>query len=60
MDSASPVSESVGGFADVVTPPERRRAYEATGLWDDTTLAGRVAAHAAATPDARAVRSRTI
>ena len=49
------MSESVGGFADVVTSPERRRAYEAAGLWDGTTLAGRVSAHAAATPDARAV-----
>jgi acyl-CoA synthetase (AMP-forming)/AMP-acid ligase II len=48
-------SISVGGFGDVVTSPERRRAYEAAGLWDDTTLAGRVADHAAATPDRVAV-----
>jgi acyl-CoA synthetase (AMP-forming)/AMP-acid ligase II len=50
----SPVSESVG-FADVVTSPDRRRSYEAAGLWDDTTLAGRVSAHAAASPDTLAV-----
>jgi acyl-CoA synthetase (AMP-forming)/AMP-acid ligase II len=43
------------GFSDVVTTPERRRAYEAAGLWDGTTLAGRVADHAAASPDALAV-----
>jgi acyl-CoA synthetase (AMP-forming)/AMP-acid ligase II len=49
------VSGPVGGFADIVTSPERRRAYEAAGLWDGTTLAGQVSAHAAATPDALAV-----
>jgi acyl-CoA synthetase (AMP-forming)/AMP-acid ligase II len=44
-----------GRFRDVVTPPDRRRAYEAAGLWDGTTLAGRVADQAAATPDRVAV-----
>jgi acyl-CoA synthetase (AMP-forming)/AMP-acid ligase II len=52
---ATPVSESVGGFADVVTSPERRRAYESAGLWDGTTLAGQVSAHASATPGQLAV-----
>ncbi|MCU1373405.1 MAG: hypothetical protein JWO68_691, partial [Actinomycetia bacterium] len=33
----------------------RADAYRAAGLWDDTTLAGRVADHAAARPDAVAV-----
>lgn len=42
-------------FRDVVTSPERRRAYESAGLWDGSTLAGRVAHHAAATPDRLAV-----
>jgi acyl-CoA synthetase (AMP-forming)/AMP-acid ligase II len=43
------------GFSDVVTSPERRRAYESAGLWDGTTLAGRVSVHATATPEALAV-----
>jgi len=34
-------------FVDVVTGPERRAAYLASGAWDDTTLAGQVAHHAA-------------
>jgi len=40
---------------DVVTAPARRDAYERAGDWDATTLPGRVAAHAQARPDARAV-----
>ena len=40
---------------DVVTAPARRDAYERGGDWDTTTLPGRVAAHASAQPDARAV-----
>lgn len=43
------------GLRDVVTAPERRARYEADGLWDGSTLAGRVAGHAASTPDAVAV-----
>ena len=31
---------------DVVTPPERRERYVREGLWDDRTIAARVAAHA--------------
>ncbi len=42
-------------FEDVVTSPERRRSYEEQGLWDDTTLAGQVALHARAQPQALAV-----
>jgi acyl-CoA synthetase (AMP-forming)/AMP-acid ligase II len=34
------------GFGDLVTPDERRAAYLSAGLWDDATLAGRVATHA--------------
>lgn len=34
-------------ITDVVTSPERRAAYEASGAWDDSTLSGRVAHHAA-------------
>ena len=34
-------------FVDVVTTPERRAAYLASGAWDDSTLAARVAHHAA-------------
>ena len=34
-------------FVDDVTGPERRAAYLASGEWDDTTLAGQVALHAA-------------
>lgn len=37
-----------GQFVDVVTAPERRAAYLASGAWDDTTLAARVASHATA------------
>src|SRR5262249_19857942 len=43
------------GLGDVVTTPARRRAYERGGQWDAVTLPGRVATHAAATPDAVAV-----
>jgi acyl-coenzyme A synthetase/AMP-(fatty) acid ligase len=43
------------GFVDVVTPEGRRAEYLASGLWDGTTLAGRVASHAGARPDAVAV-----
>jgi len=46
---------AVGGLVDVVTTPERRRAYLDTGLWDSQTLPGRVASHAAERPDALAV-----
>ena len=34
-------------FVDVVTTPERRAAFVASGAWDDATLAARVAHHAA-------------
>ena len=40
---------------NLVTPDRRRLAYLASGAWDGTTLPGRVAAHATARPDARAV-----
>ena len=40
---------------DVVTSDERRAAYLAAGHWDDSTLPGAVAAHAAARPAAIAV-----
>jgi non-ribosomal peptide synthetase component E (peptide arylation enzyme) len=40
---------------DVVTPPERRAAYERAGLWDDVTLAGQVRRWAAERPDDVAV-----
>jgi acyl-CoA synthetase (AMP-forming)/AMP-acid ligase II len=40
---------------DVVTGPERRAEYERRRLWDDRTLAGRVAEHARAQPAAVAV-----
>ena len=40
---------------DQVTPDDRRAAYESQGLWDDTTLAGRVAVHAAERPDDTAI-----
>jgi acyl-CoA synthetase (AMP-forming)/AMP-acid ligase II len=33
---------------DVVTPPERRAAFTASGAWDEATLAGQVHRHAAA------------
>ena len=39
------------GFVDLVTTPERRTAYLASGAWDDTTLAGRVQDHAATRGD---------
>jgi acyl-CoA synthetase (AMP-forming)/AMP-acid ligase II len=45
----------VTGLHDVVTGDGRRVAYLAAGAWDATTLPGRVAEHAVATPDARAV-----
>lgn len=34
-----------GELADQVTSPERRAAYEASGAWDGSTLAGQVAEH---------------
>src|SRR5205814_1431803 len=40
---------------DVVTSAERRARYLSAGLWDDATLAGRVALHAGQAPDALAV-----
>ena len=40
---------------DLVTRPGDRDRYLQAGLWDDTTLAGRVAAWAASRPDAIAV-----
>jgi cyclohexanecarboxylate-CoA ligase len=40
---------------DAVTPPATRERYLDQGLWDDTTLAGRVLGHAQARPDAIAV-----
>ena len=40
---------------DVVTSPDRRSAYEGAGLWNDDTLAGRVAGHARTHPTATAV-----
>jgi acyl-CoA synthetase (AMP-forming)/AMP-acid ligase II len=43
------------GFVDVVTTPERRRRHLDAGWWDDQTLPGRVAHHAATRPDATAV-----
>jgi acyl-CoA synthetase (AMP-forming)/AMP-acid ligase II len=45
----------VSDLRDVVTAPARRDAYVGAGDWDAATLPGRVAAHAAATPDACAV-----
>ena len=41
--------------ATASTSDARRAAYRAAGHWDTATLAGRVAAHAAARPDAVAV-----
>ena len=41
--------------ADAVTPAVTRQRYLAEGLWDDTTLAGRVRHHGSAMPDAIAV-----
>ncbi|HVW34753.1 MAG TPA: AMP-binding protein [Acidimicrobiia bacterium] len=40
---------------DVVTSPERRAAFVASGAWDGTTLAGRVRRHATAAGTAPAV-----
>jgi non-ribosomal peptide synthetase component E (peptide arylation enzyme) len=40
---------------DAVTPPATRQRYLDQGLWDDATMAGRVAHHARARPDAIAV-----
>jgi acyl-CoA synthetase (AMP-forming)/AMP-acid ligase II len=40
---------------DVVTPAPRRAAYERAGLWDGSTLVGRVAGWAASDPDRLAV-----
>ena len=37
-------------ISDVVTGPDRRAAYQAAGLWDEQTLAGRVAHWAACRP----------
>ena len=42
-------------LADIVTTPDRRRRYEAAGLWNAETLAGRVAEHAARRPSKIAV-----
>jgi acyl-CoA synthetase (AMP-forming)/AMP-acid ligase II len=53
-----PPSGSSGGgagFDDVVTSPERRRAYVEAGWWDAATLPDRVEAHASAKPDGLAV-----
>ncbi len=44
-----------GQLADLVTDAGTRRRYRAEGLWDDSTLAGRVAHHAERTPAALAV-----
>ena len=41
--------------ANVVTSPERRRAFEAAGHWDGVTLSGRLAEHAAERADRVAV-----
>ena len=40
---------------DVVTTREREAVYLAAGLWDDTTLVGGLAEHAAVQPEAEAV-----
>jgi acyl-CoA synthetase (AMP-forming)/AMP-acid ligase II len=40
---------------DVVTSEERRKDYVSRGLWDSSTLAGRVALHAGLRPDDLAV-----
>ncbi|HET6966457.1 MAG TPA: AMP-binding protein [Acidimicrobiales bacterium] len=42
-------------FVDLVTGADRRERYERLGLWDESTLAGRVGHHAATRPDATAV-----
>jgi non-ribosomal peptide synthetase component E (peptide arylation enzyme) len=43
---------------DLVTSPERRALYEATGLWDSTTLVERVGDHARLTRNRIAVVDR--
>ncbi|MEO5837803.1 MAG: AMP-binding protein [Acidimicrobiales bacterium] len=43
------------GKVDVVTTPERRAQYLASGHWDASTLAGRVGDHARTKPDAVAI-----
>jgi acyl-CoA synthetase (AMP-forming)/AMP-acid ligase II len=43
------------GLHDLVTAPDRARAYRRAGQWDDVTLAGRVAALADSRPDDVAV-----
>lgn len=57
MTAGGPAPGPGGGAAlrDMVTAPERRAAWRAAGLWDDTTLPARVAAHAAGDPSALAV-----
>ena len=42
-------------LTNVVTPADRAASYRRSGLWDDTTLSGRSAAHATLRPDAVAV-----
>ena len=42
-------------FADCVTGSERRAHYLATGLWDESTLAGQAARHALTARDSTAV-----
>jgi acyl-CoA synthetase (AMP-forming)/AMP-acid ligase II len=44
-----------GELVDVVTTPERRQQYLDAGWWDDETLPGRVAHHAASRPESVAV-----
>jgi acyl-CoA synthetase (AMP-forming)/AMP-acid ligase II len=43
---------------DMVTEPERSRLYHRDGLWDGTTLSGRLAARAASEPERPAVIDR--
>jgi non-ribosomal peptide synthetase component E (peptide arylation enzyme) len=49
------VGDQGGSFVDSVTPPARAAAYRDAGWWDDVTLPGRVAHHAANRPGALAV-----
>jgi len=49
------VAEGRPELADVVTSSDRRRRYLEAGWWDDQTLPGRVAHHAARRPEATAV-----
>jgi acyl-CoA synthetase (AMP-forming)/AMP-acid ligase II len=49
------VADPVPSFRDVVTSAERRRLYVSRGLWDESTLAGRVREAAALDPTATAV-----